>query len=478
MSIDSNAGLGGSVNVDHTIAMLRDPAVKMDKLIQYTQGSNPLVPSYLALSEIQRRQDLNLLEPGQASTTTVAQDVVSKALAPQMGGMPGMTPQTTPQQAQQGVAGLQAPQGVAALPSGMGQQSFAGGGIVAFADGSKKAVEDPNVDDSTDDNAYLNRSRGLVEGAKNLLEPFTHLRNYDPLQKAGDVAANIRNWGQTPVGEQAAAFRAASMTPDQAPTVGGQTVLPSRTSKAAPSMDADAQAGGFYGGKGPTPAQFLAAHPNITNADVGTGAGAMPGPKASDAAKQLGITQTEAPTDMFGRYQKMYDEQKAQASADKEQSKWMRLLEAGLGIMGGTSPYAAVNIGQGATQAVKGAAADISANRKEQADANKELALIGMKQEELKNDAKKTGITEQHYKDWARLEQQKNGILAANGASSRAGIAEENRVLQAFKVLSAKPENMGKSEQELYSMARSMVTGTDQGGGSSTIAWNSLGKKS
>ena len=93
---------------------------------------------------------------------------LSKALAPQMpmGGMQGMAPQQMPQQAPQGVAGLQAPQGVAALPSGMGQQSFAGGGIVAFDEGSKKAVKDPDATDSDtsmDDNAYLNRSRGLVE---------------------------------------------------------------------------------------------------------------------------------------------------------------------------------------------------------------------------------------------------------------------------------------------------------------------------
>ena len=470
-------------NLNRIAGELQSPSVGMDRLAQYAQGTNPLIPQYMALAEIQRRQDLTKLEPGQASTTTVAQDLVSKALAPQapMGGMQGMTPQTAPQ----GVAGLQAPQGVAALPSGMGQQSFAGGGIVAFDEGSKDAVKDPNADTSTDDNAYLNRSRGLVEGVKNLGSAFTNPRNYDPITKLVlDPTKAVQNWGQTPVGEQADRFRSYSMTPDQTPTVGGQTVLPTRASKATPSTDADAQAGGYYGGKGPTPAEFLAAHPNITNASTGAATPKAEDalnlkrkPTADDAAKQLNIPQTDTGSDMFGKYQKLYDEQRAQAAADKEQSKWMRLLEAGLGIMGGTSQYALTNIAQGALPAAKGAASDIATYRKDTADANKELALLNMKQQEIKNDADKTGITQQHYQDWARIEQQKNGILAANGASSRAGIAEENRIMQAYKVLSAKPENMGKSEQDLYAMARTMVTGADQGGGTNTVSWGDLTKK-
>jgi hypothetical protein len=37
----------------------------------------------------------------------------------------------------------------------------------------------------------------------------------------------------------------------------------------------------------------------------------------------------------------------------------LRLLEAGLGILGGESPYAFVNIGKGATPALQGLAKDI-----------------------------------------------------------------------------------------------------------------------
>jgi hypothetical protein len=48
---------------------------------------------------------------------------------------------------------------------------------------------------------------------------------------------------------------------------------------------------------------------------------------------------------------------------DIEQQKYMRLFQAGLGIMGGTSPYALTNIGTGAQEALKGYAEDIAAQR-------------------------------------------------------------------------------------------------------------------
>ena len=48
----------------------------------------------------------------------------------------------------------------------------------------------------------------------------------------------------------------------------------------------------------------------------------------------------------------------------KEQAGWIRLVEAGLGIMGGESPYALVNIGKGATNALKSYADDLREQKK------------------------------------------------------------------------------------------------------------------
>lgn len=53
----------------------------------------------------------------------------------------------------------------------------------------------------------------------------------------------------------------------------------------------------------------------------------------------------------------------ALSSRDVDQQKYMRLLQAGLGIMGGTSPYGLANIGQGAQEALRGYGEDVRAQQ-------------------------------------------------------------------------------------------------------------------
>ena len=64
---------------------------------------------------------------------------------------------------------------------------------------------------------------------------------------------------------------------------------------------------------------------------------------------------------------KMRDEiekDKAARNKAKQEAGWLRLVEAGLGIMGGESPYAMVNIGKGATNALKSYADDLREQKK------------------------------------------------------------------------------------------------------------------
>jgi hypothetical protein len=56
--------------------------------------------------------------------------------------------------------------------------------------------------------------------------------------------------------------------------------------------------------------------------------------------------------DYIGEYANMLREQRAENAKNKEQNKYLALLQAGLGMMGGTSRYAGANIGQGASQGV------------------------------------------------------------------------------------------------------------------------------
>ena len=65
---------------------------------------------------------------------------------------------------------------------------------------------------------------------------------------------------------------------------------------------------------------------------------AEPKPPATEAAKP----------DAYEDLMSMIRDRMAKREQEKDQDKWMGLLSAGLGMMGGTSPYGAVNVGQGA----------------------------------------------------------------------------------------------------------------------------------
>lgn len=75
------------------------------------------------------------------------------------------------------------------------------------------------------------------------------------------------------------------------------------------------------------------------------------------------------------------------SAQDKDQQKWMRLLEAGLGIMGGKSPYAMQNIAEGSKSALQGYGEDLKAQRAAQMADLKEAADLARtkRQEELKD---------------------------------------------------------------------------------------------
>jgi hypothetical protein len=102
-----------------------------DALINYVQNPQGEVPSYLALSELQRRKDTRAkYQAEQAPETSVAEDLGQEAM-PDQGGLAMLAGQPQMQMEDQGVAGLDT--------GDMYQEdSFAGGGIVAFAgkDGS------------------------------------------------------------------------------------------------------------------------------------------------------------------------------------------------------------------------------------------------------------------------------------------------------------------------------------------------------
>jgi hypothetical protein len=88
--------------------------------------------------------------------------------------------------------------------------------------------------------------------------------------------------------------------------------------------------------------------------------------------------------DIYKKQGLKFEEERKGLKADKEEAKWTRLIEAGLGVMAGTSPFAAVNIGQGASPALKGFAQDIKDVKK----ADRELTRAQMALETTENQFK------------------------------------------------------------------------------------------
>lgn len=123
------------MNIAQLSEQLKD--VPQNRLVDYAKNPNSVVPQFLALAEIQRRQQLSA--QAQPPSSTVANDVLMQA-------QPPMQPQMQPQMAQMEQQLPENQPGVAQLQSRVAPEGFAGGGIVAFADGGL-SLDDDEEDD-------------------------------------------------------------------------------------------------------------------------------------------------------------------------------------------------------------------------------------------------------------------------------------------------------------------------------------------
>ena len=109
-----------------------------EALIDYVQNPQGEVPSYLVLSELQRRKDTRAkYQAEQAPESSVAEDLTQPA-QPQ-GGVAMLADQPPMQDDNQGVASLPVPDDM------YDEENFAGGGIVAFEDGGGVKYDDGSV---------------------------------------------------------------------------------------------------------------------------------------------------------------------------------------------------------------------------------------------------------------------------------------------------------------------------------------------
>lgn len=356
------------MNINQMANDLKD--VPQQKLIQYVQDPNSVVPQFLALAEIQRRKTLERgAGAGQPPQSTVAQDIMAQA-APQP---------MAPQQAQ-GLQAMQRPQGVAALPTGMGEQAFAGGGIVAFAKGDE--VEDPYA------------ALSFTEKLKRLREA----EDEDTAPQSGLFKRGIPTFGN---------FQKNLESYAPAPTTSEQVkkAIPETTSGLKPDS-----LGRYVASSEPAAPSAPSAPKSRSSAGI---------PSTLQSAEKAAPKE-----DMYSKYEQMLLSQQADTKAARDQDKYLRLVEAGLGMMGGTSPYALTNIGQGSMGAIKGYAQDLAAARKEDANTVKELMGLGMKKEEAQREAQKLAMTEKLYGAHGRYYDAAAAAAGAraSGAGSNAGM--------------------------------------------------------
>ena len=179
-------------------------------------------------------------------------------------------------------------------------------------------------------------------------------------------------------------------------------------------------------------------------------------PMSTEAAPEEKPAAPEAPAtvdpmgNFIGEYAAYLKDQKEAIAKDKEQNKYLALLQAGLGIMGGTSPYAGANIGQGAGQ---GVAAYLAGQKQSSADTRAlQQGMLGLTRAEL--------YDKMHTADLAQKKESKAESLkvssARQAASELEGLGKQLTAIEGQIARSvdasgklAALESIGKSADEI-----------------------------
>ena len=139
------------MNIAQLSEQLKD--IPQAKLVDYAKNPNSVVPQFLALAEIQRRQQLQRAMPGEAPQSSVAEDIMAQE-QPRM-------------------------QGVAQLPTRamFTEQGMAGGGIVAFAEGGDAEDEYEELLEKSRRSRMQGMQQALSEAAEYLKNPLARIEN-------------------------------------------------------------------------------------------------------------------------------------------------------------------------------------------------------------------------------------------------------------------------------------------------------------
>lgn len=322
------------------------------------------LPQTMIMQMVQKKQiDQTMLAPILSRKAELA-EATARTKAMQAGGQrPTVMEQLMAQnaQAEQPAMTDGRDMGIAQLP--IEEPSYAGGGIVAFAEGGMS--EDPMAYLSGLDSTSLAQDqlrideilqkRRMDAAQKKLLEDQERYKFLQ--QSAPDVAAKMLQQNPNLVSKPAVTSVATAPTP-----VAKEAGIKGLTGERKPGATTATK----------SPAEQIAPQ--------------MPEMSAIDK--------------LIAEYTSQLKTSPEAAKSARTDARNQALLEAGLNIMGGTSPYAFANIGAGGVAAARSYGESMKGIRADEAAKLNQLMNMGIKGETLKLEAKKLGITEKHYKDW------------------------------------------------------------------------------
>lgn len=163
---------------------------------------------------------------------------------------------------------------------------------------------------------------------------------------------------------------------------------------------------------------------------------------------------------IFDEYKKLYADDAEASKTARNDAKWNRIMEAGLNIMGGESPYAFANIGKGGAAAAKGYAEDVKGLRAEERDRKKQLTALGMKEKEFALDERKLDITDKRYGEMSDIERQKIGILKQQNLDQSMATQVERNFATLMSEYKSSLDRGDMTVSDLYRMAQENVAST------------------
>lgn len=442
--------------------------VPLQAVMAYVNGRNPMVPPYLALTELNRRKQVQQsAQAQQAQPQATVKDqiqqqagimalqnqraqagtenMMQKAMAvPQPGAVPANAPvQGAPAQAPTVQAAEGGLMSARISPAMFNRNNFAGGGIVAFAGPDGSSVEDKELTDEEKkalaENEYLQRSRALADLPSALVRG---IEKYNPFTGTA-YREGIKRFVNQPVEDQAKEFRKASMRPEGAPSA-----IPTATERqAAADTKAAQDLANFDAATAAFEKERAAAVPSVVAKAPGAPAGA---PVA--VAPKAGLPALKAPSDLYGdeadKLQKLKERFGVKDNITTESDKMLADLKARIQEQRGQQGIEA--IGQAMAEGAKGkkwyeAASgfgkgyfDTTAKQRELNNKQDEAFLNYQTAKEKEDDARRRGNVKDVVE--AADKTQKLKIDMMNAESNRILAMKPSQLAEQVQLYSKNPE--------------------------------------